>query len=101
MPEFVILMRSDVENRAKADDGPAWGEYMSKLRRSGALQGGSSIGRGLAFRKGSSPQQAELSIEGYIKVQAASLEDAQRFVEGNPNYEAGGTIEIRVLPSEP
>lgn len=98
MPEFVLLMRSDVENRAMADDGRAWGEYMSKLRQSGALQGGSSIGPGLALRKRCSPQQAQLGIEGYIKVLAASLEDAQRFVEGNPNYEAGGTIEVRELP---
>jgi hypothetical protein len=37
-------------------------------------------------------------LSGYIRVRAASLEDARRFVVGNPVYEAGGTVEIRELP---
>ena len=101
MPEFVLLMRSDVEDRAKADDDLAWSHYMTRIRRSGALRGGSSIGQGFAFRKDSAPQHAQLGIEGYITIQAASLDEARRFVEGNPNYEAGGTVEVRELPSGP
>jgi hypothetical protein len=31
-------------------------------------------------------------------VQADSIDDARRFLEGNPVFEAGGTVEIRELP---
>jgi len=30
-------------------------------------------------------------------LRAQSLEDAQRFLAGNPNYDAGGTVEVRQL----
>lgn len=101
MPDFLLLMRHDVEDRAAADDGAAWGAYLSRLRGSGALRGGSAVGPGLAWRKASAPQPARLGIEGYLLVEAASLADAQRLLEGNPNYEAGGTVEIRELPPGP
>ena len=48
---------------------------------------------------GSSPPIAK-QLTGYIRVQAESLADARRLLEGNPVYEAGGTIEIRALPRD-
>ena len=75
-----------------------WEKYLSRLRDSGQFTGGSAIGDGICVnKKGSSPPIAA-QLTGYIRVQAKSLDDAQRLLEGNPVYEAGGTIEIRVLP---
>jgi hypothetical protein len=100
MPEYILLMHSDVVDRDMANDGQAWGVYLGRLRQSGSFDGGSSVGSGQAFRKGSQARPAEGSVEGFIRVRAASLQDAQQFLSGNPNYEAGGTVEIRELPPE-
>ena len=97
MPEFILLMHSDVQNRALADDGQLWGTYFGKLRSAGGFNGGSSIGSGLRMRKAVASMPSDQNIEGFIRVKAESLEAAQRLVEGNPNYEAGGTVELREL----
>ncbi|GAB2877767.1 hypothetical protein GCM10027277_53920 [Pseudoduganella ginsengisoli] len=38
--------------------------------------------------------------DGYIRIRAASMEATQAFLDGNPVYEGGGTVEVRELPSE-
>ncbi len=100
MPEFILLVHSDVNDRALANDGQLWGAYLAKLRASGSFIGGSGIGTGVRLRKAKQSAPSDVTIEGYILVEAESLETASRLVEGNPNYEAGGTVEIRVLSHE-
>ena len=100
MPEYILLMHSDVVDRDMANHGQAWGDYLGRLRQSGSFDGGSSVGNGQAFRKGSEARPPEINVEGFIRVRAASLQDAQHFLAGNPNYEAGGTVEIRELPPD-
>lgn len=39
-------------------------------------------------------------LSGYIRVQAESLEAAKALLDGNPTFEAGGTVEIRELPRD-
>jgi hypothetical protein len=96
MNDYILFMHDD----APAAAPEAWPEYLSRLRDSGCFSGGSSIGDGLCVNKqGSSPPIAA-QLTGYIRVQAESLADAQRFLAGNPVYEAGGTIEIRALPRD-
>ena len=56
------------------------------------------MGHGERFRKNQASQPAEENIDGFIRVRAATIEDAKQFLEGNPVYEAGGTVEIRELP---
>ena len=41
------------------------------------------------------PVQAHLS--GYLLVQAESIDDAKKFLLGNPVLNAGGTLEMRTL----
>ena len=100
MNEYILLMLNDATDKLAADDGAHWGEYIAGLRQSGQFDGGSSIGMGERFRKGQSPQPANPELTGFIRVRAENLEDAKRFLVGNPNYEAGGTVEIRELPRE-
>jgi len=97
MPEFIVFMYNDAVDRSIANDGQAWGAYLANLKATGSFNGGSSIGRGSRYKKGSQQSPSELSIEGFIRIEATSATEAQVVLEGNPNYEAGGTVEIREL----
>ncbi|WP_028602081.1 YciI family protein [Ottowia thiooxydans] len=98
MNEYILLMHQDSLNQDVANDLVLWGEYLATLRKSGQFDGGSSIGDGERFRKNSSAAPSRNDLGGFIRVRAASLEDAKVFLPGNPVYEAGGTVEIRLLP---
>jgi hypothetical protein len=97
MPEFIVFMHNDVVDRDLANAGEQWESYLTQLRASGRFNGGSSIGRGLSFKKGLPPAPSGSEIAGFIRVEATSPEEAAKVLEGNPNYEAGGTVEIREL----
>jgi len=79
-------------------DQALWEPYLASLRRAGALRGGSEIGGGFRVRKSGSTSGVAGHIRGFIRVAAASLDAAQALVQGNPVFEAGGTVEIRDLP---
>ncbi|MGC4012678.1 MAG: YciI family protein [Pseudomonas sp.] len=83
-----------------ANDGERWGAYLAGLRQSGHFDGGSSIGAGERCRKGQAPQPVNDGLTGFIRVRAESLEEARRFLAGNPHYEAGGSVEVRELPRD-
>lgn len=97
MPEFIVFMHNDVVDRELANAAERWESYLTQLRASGRFNGGSSIGRGLSLKKGLQPVPSGNEIEGFIRVEATSPEEAAKVLEGNPNYEAGGTVEIREL----
>lgn len=94
MNEYLLLMHDDVPPGGTS--GADWAEYLTKLRASGAFDGGSSIGPGACVRKHGEPGRS-LGVTGFLRVRAESLEAALRFVEGNPDFEAGGTVEVREL----
>lgn len=94
MNEYLLLMHDDVPPGAA--NGADWGSYLSKLHASGAFDGGSSIGRGVCVRKHGDPN-APLAVTGFLRVRAESLEAALRHLDGNPDFEAGGTVEVREL----
>jgi hypothetical protein len=96
MNDYIFFMHNDAPTSSEA----GWQEYFAKLRDSGCFSGGSAIGEGACFKKnGSSPPIAS-QLTGYIRIKAASMAEAQRFLDGNPVYEAGGTVEIRALPRD-
>ena len=97
MNDYILLMHNDVPGQHRRRD-EEWDAYFTKLRTAGAFQGGSAIGDGLCVSKAGLPRQITQHISGYIRIQAASLSAARKMVEGNPVYEAGGTVEIRELP---
>jgi hypothetical protein len=97
MPEFIVFMHNDVVDRNLANDGQRWGAYLAELKSTGRFNGGSSIGGGLKFKKGSQPAPSELTVEGFLRIEAKDEEEARKVLEGNPNYEAGGTVEVREL----
>ena len=95
MPDYILLMHDD------AAPGPQdWEPYFRRLRASGAFQGGSAIGAGICARKTGATPPVTTQLAGYIRITAQDLDDARTFLEGNPVYEAGGTVEIRELPRD-
>lgn len=98
MNDYILLMHNDVP--ADSDRSSEWGAYFAKLRQAGVFQGGSSIGDGVCASKAASAPQVTQHLAGYIRVRATDLEHARQLVIGNPVFEAGGTVEIRELPSD-
>jgi len=94
MKDFILLMHADTLRPERDED---WEPYIGRLINLGSFQGGSSIGQGQAFRKECNAAPLTRQLTGYIKIQAESLEGACAALEGNPTYEAGGTVEIREL----
>jgi len=100
MNEYLLLMLNDATDPVAADDGVRWNQYIIALRQSGQFDGGSSIGAGERLRKGQSPRPSDAALTGFIRLRAENIEDAKRFLIGNPTYEAGGTVEIREVPRD-
>ena len=75
-----------------------WESYLTKLKTGGHFEGGSAIGAGICAAKARVAPKITTHLSGYIRIQADNLHHAQRLLEGNPVFEAGGTVEIRELP---
>ena len=97
MNEYLLLMHSDALDPDLAESAERWERYLSRLRASGNFDGGSSIGMGARFRKGENAVVVAGGISGFLRVRAGNLEDASLHLLGNPNFDAGGTVEIREL----
>lgn len=93
--EFMLLMHGD-SNQNEGDHD--WQPYLDLLNDSDALRGGSAIGVGVCIRRSGPVPDVTHRLVGYIKIQARDLDHARQLVQGNPIYEAGGTVEIRELP---
>jgi hypothetical protein len=93
MAEYIFLMHND----SRRDDS-AWLPYLRRLQDGGFFEGGSAIGEGECIRKSGTPPPVTAHLAGYIRVHAASLDQAKSLLIGNPVFEAGGTVEIRELP---
>ncbi len=100
MNDYILLMHDDATDSVAANDSVAWENHFTLLQNSGLFDGGSAIGKGLAFRKTGRPEARGERLSGYIRLRAANLEQAESFLSGNPVYEAGGTVEIRELPRD-
>lgn len=98
MNDYLLLMHRDAPDARGADDPERWSQYLAWLRGSGQFDGGSAIGPGERVRRDQPDQAVSDGPSGFIRVRAASLQDAKRFLAGNPVYEAGGTVEVRELP---
>lgn len=100
MNQYLLLMYEDAPVKGGMSDDGAWTQYFQSLHASGQFDGGSAIGTGACFSSAGSARTITQHLTGFIRVRAASLEDARCFLQGNPVYEAGGTVEIRELPRD-
>lgn len=94
MADFLLLMHDDAQSEGD------WDAYFAKLNASGCFRGGSAIGAGVCMRKSGVTSAVTQHINGYIRIEADDLAQAQTLVVGNPVFENGGTVEIRELPRD-
>jgi len=94
MKDYLLLMHDDAPEETLDD----WPPYLDRLAASGRLRGGSAIGEGACLRRDGVERPVAKHLSGFVRIVAESLEDAATCLEGNPVYEAGGTVEIRHLP---
>ena len=94
MAEFLFLMHSPPEGGVPDD---LWGPYLAGLQSKGVLRGGSAICGGFCARQDGEAPPASPRLSGFIRVEAPSLDAARALLEGNPDYEAGGVVEVREL----
>ena len=99
MRDYIFLMHDDVPGGLPRPSSE-WSAYFGRLSQANAFQGGSAIGAGVCMARSGSSRPTTSHLTGYIRVKAVDLEAARRLVIGNPVYEAGGTVEIRELPSD-
>lgn len=95
MPDYLMLMHNDP---AKAASDSDWAAYIAALGKTGKLRGGSAIGGGISRRKSGAAPAITAHLDGFIRIEAESLADAESLLAGNPVFENGGTVEIRELP---
>jgi hypothetical protein len=97
MGDYILSMQNDTVGH---ESDTAWEAYFELLQSSRAFGGGSAIGAGIGRRKSGDPAPPSHHLTGYIRVQAASVDEARRLVPGNPTFECGGTVGIRALPTD-
>lgn len=96
MADFMLLMHGDA---TAPESAAAWEAYFDRLNASGAFTGGSAMGEVRSYRRAGTPAVAA-GLTGFVRVAAKDWAGAEAFLEGNPVYAAGGTVEIRALPRE-
>lgn len=94
MNDYIFLMHSGGGPTTSEE----WEAYIGRLNDLGVFQGGSSIGEGICVSKSGEAKEITGHLSGYIKIKATTLDEAKQLVDGNPAFEAGGTVEIRELP---
>lgn len=87
-----------MHNDGSSSGGFDWGPYIAKLQERGYFNAGSALGAGECVNKAGVAPKISSHLTGYIRVQAIDLSQAKMLLEGNPVFEAGGTVEIRELP---
>jgi hypothetical protein len=98
MNDYMLLMHEDSPETGDLRSRYDWQPYLDKLRKSGRLTGGSAIGTGICVSKSGETANITAHLSGFMRVQANSIAEVRKLLEGNPVYEAGGTVEIRELP---
>lgn len=96
MADYILLMHGDGGDEQAAD----WEAYLDGLANAGRLRGGSAISQGACYRMLGTPGRLSGHLTGFVRISAESLADAETCLAGNPVYEAGGTVEIRLLPED-
>ena len=101
MAKFILLCRGgQVSDQQRGAHMQKWGAWMGGLAQSGKLAGGEPLqGGGKVISGGGSKVDNAGSsadaVNGYILVNAPSLDEAVNIAKGCPLLEIGGNLEVR------
>ena len=101
MAKFILLCRGgEVSDKDRGPHMQKWGAWMGGLAQSGKLAGGEPLqGGGKVISGGGSKVDnagsAAGTVNGYILINAANLDDAISIAKGCPLLEIGGNLEVR------
>lgn len=91
MPEYVMIMKGGGRGGNAVD----WDRYIQVLSDSGLFRGGSAFGNGICVSQ--KDDESECVATGYMRFEAASIEQVRNLVPENPVYKSGGQVEIHEL----
>lgn len=74
MADYILFMHDD----AASDDLGDWDAYLQTLKQNGVFEGGSAIGGGICMRKGAAAPGITAHLAGYIRITAATIDEASR-----------------------
>ena len=107
MNNYLILVRGTYPGFSKLDEAgqgaiyQKWGTYMEKLTASGNWTGGAPLEHsGRLFCEERQAKEGlvgdhDVSVEGYMMLQAESYDAAIKLCDDCPSLEIGGKLEIR------
>ncbi|MFK7856871.1 MAG: hypothetical protein AB8B79_22330 [Granulosicoccus sp.] len=68
-----------------------WSAYIETLVASGTFRGGSALGNGQCM---SQRETTECTINGFMKFEAASMNEVLTLTQSNPTLLSGGSVEV-------
>lgn len=88
MAEYMMIMKGP---GGKGD----WMSYINTLQESGLFRGGSVLGNGVNIGKDQPDQPC--TVTGFMRFEADDIAQVRALINGNPDYESGGQVEILEL----
>lgn len=77
MADYILFTHDD----ASSDDLGDWDTYLQILKQKGVFEGGSAISGGVCMRKGAAAPDITAHLAGYIRVTAATMDEAKSLLE--------------------
>ena len=87
----MMIMKSLGEGGTSAD----WEQYIELLSQSGKFRGGSALGNGVCVNADDTTR--ECTASGFMKFEAASIDEVLALVAQNPVVKSGGEVEVLEL----
>lgn len=99
MAKFILLCRGgQVSDQQRGAHMQKWGAWMGGLAQSGKLAGGEPLqggGKVISDSKVDNAGSSADAVNGYILVNAPTLDEAVNIAKGCPLLEIGGNLEVR------
>jgi len=83
--QFMMLMKGG------SGSSEQWSSYIETLVTSGIFRGGSALGNGQCISKN---ETAECTIDGFMRFEAASMNEVLALARSNPTLLSGGSVEV-------
>tara|TARA_A100001037_G_scaffold154968_1_gene139641 strand:- start:754 stop:1053 length:300 start_codon:yes stop_codon:yes gene_type:complete len=91
--QYITFMHANTEAQSSEEE---WNAFFARAHASGLFSGGSAMGK--RWTIGKPADTLSNGIAGYMRFDAARIEDLLDLLESHPIIRGGGTIEICEMP---